>query len=78
MTTWTKEDKGASQVLRFKSFFPHIISHVGNVTEFMDSDDVVHWLLSGPTALNSILTLMAFVPVFLVAEHTINSRDRIF
>ena len=35
----------------------------------MDSDDIVQQLLSSPMALNSILTLMALVPVFLVFRY---------
>ena len=35
----------------------------------MDSDDIVQRLLSSPMALNSILTLMALVPVFLVSRY---------
>lgn len=49
MTTQMKEGMKGKSSSKFLNFFPHVISHVGNVIEFMDSDGgAVQRLLSVP------------------------------
>lgn len=76
-TPWM-QNKGASQVLPLKLLNPTAISLVGNVTEFMESEDIDQRLFPSALALISFSTSVPLGPVLLVAERRINSGNRIF